>query len=48
MIKEDIDRSKFVCVTFLDSTKTFDKVEHEILLKIAKFFGLPGNTYNWF
>lgn len=42
MIKAEIHRSNFVCV------KAFHKVEPEILLKTAKSYGLPRNTYNWF
>ena len=48
MIKAETDQSKLFCFTFLHSTKTFDKVEHEILRKIAECYELPGNAYDRF
>ena len=35
-------------VLFLDFAKAFDSVDHDILLKKLKNYGISGNLYNWF
>ena len=32
---------------YLDFAKAFDKVDHEILLKKLKMYGITGRVYNW-
>ena len=34
-------------VIYLDYQKAFDKVDHEILLKKLKMYGIRGKLYNW-
>ncbi|CAB4018417.1 Hypothetical predicted protein [Paramuricea clavata] len=35
-------------ILFLDFAKAFDSVDHTILLKKLKSYGISGNKYNWF
>ena len=47
IIKEVENREKS-CSIFLDFAKTFDKVNHENLLKKSKYYGIRGLPLNWF
>ena len=35
-------------ILFLDFAKTFDSVDHVILLRKLKDYGIAGNLYRWF
>ena len=48
MIKVSIDRGKFGCGIFIDLRKTFDTVNHEILLLKLEHYGFRDNVLNWF
>ena len=41
-IKAAIDNNKFVCGVFLDLTKAFDTVDHDILLHKLSHYGIRG------
>ena len=43
-----LDRNIQTDVLFLDFAKAFDSVDHGILLKKLKAYGISGNLYNWF
>ena len=43
-----IDNSKFSCGIFLDFSKAFDTVNHEILIKKLEYDGIRGVAKNWF
>lgn len=45
---DNIDSGNFVISVFLDFKKAFDSVDHAILLSKLNFYGIRGNTYNWF
>ena len=47
-IKIAIDNNKFVCGIFLDLTKAFDTVDHQILLDKLHHYGVRGQTNNLF
>ena len=47
-IKTAIDNNKFVCGIFLDLTKAFDTVDHQILLDKLHHYGVRGQTNNLF
>ena len=47
-IKIAIDNNKFVCGIFLDLTKAFDTVDHQILLNKLHHYGVRGQTNNLF
>ena len=47
-IKTAIDNNKFVCGTFLDLTKAFDTVNHEILLNKLNYYCIRGITNHFF
>lgn len=43
-----LDRGKTGCGIFIDLQKTFDTVNHEILLSKLYHYGIIGNVLNWF
>ena len=45
---ENMDNGKLTGVVFLDIRKAFDSIDHEILLKKLKFYGVVGTEYDWF
>lgn len=44
----ELDKSNKVIAVFLDLTKAFDTVDHQILLDILQCFGIMNNSLNWF
>ena len=47
-IQKAIENKKYSCGIFLDLTKAFDTVNHEILLKKLNCYGIRGLVNNWF
>ena len=47
-IKSSLDESKIGCGIFIDLQKTFDTVNHDILLKKMEHYGIRGTALNWF
>ena len=47
-IKESIDKNKFGCGIFIDLRKTFDTVNHNILIRKLEHYGIRGSILNWF
>jgi hypothetical protein len=43
-----LDRNVQTDVLFLDFAKAFDSIDHTILLKKLRCYGMSGNMYNWF
>ena len=43
-----LDRGEQVDVIYLDMTKAFDRVNHEILINKLRRFGFNNNLLNWF
>ena len=48
MINKLLDQYVQTDVLFLDFAKAFDSVDHTILLKKLRSYGISGNMYNWF
>ena len=46
-IKKSLDNNEYSCGVFLDFQKTFDTVNHEILLKKLHRYGIRGVTNEW-
>ena len=46
--KKSLDNNEYSCGVFLDFQKTFDTVNHEILLKKLHHYGIRGITNEWF
>jgi hypothetical protein len=47
-IQKAIDERDFSCGIFLDLSKTFDTVNHEILIKKLENYGIRGVAKSWF
>ena len=46
-ITSSLDQGHYVVSLFLDLSKAFDTVNHQILLNKLKFYGLQQSEYNW-
>ena len=44
----NIDKGKYTGLIFIDLKKAFDTVDHEILLKKLKMYGVTGLEHDWF
>ena len=47
-ITSSLDQGHYVVSLFLDLSKAFDTVNHQILLNKLTFYGLQQSEYNWF
>ena len=47
-IKETIDNKKYGCGIFIDLSKAFDTVNHEILVRKMEHYGIRGVSRDWF
>ena len=47
-IQKAIDNRSFSCGIFLDFSKAFDTVDHEILIKKLEHYGFRGLVKQWF
>ena len=47
-ITNHLDRGETPFCFFLDLSKAFDTLDHTILLKKLKYYGVQGTTLNWF
>ena len=47
-IQKAIDEKNYSCGIFLDFSKAFDTVNHDILLKKLEYYGIRGLSKSWF
>ena len=47
-ITSSLDKGLYVISLFLDLSKAFDTVNHQILLNKLRYYGLQQSEYNWF
>ena len=46
-LNNSIENNKLTCGIFLDISKAFDTIDHNILLSKLHIYGIRGNTLNW-
>ena len=44
----EMDNRKYYMGIFLDSSKAFDTIDHNILLKKLEIYGIRGTPLKWF
>ena len=47
-ISNNLDEGKVPIAIFLDLSKAFDTLDHEIILNKLQYFGVRGSAYRWF
>ena len=47
-IHKEIDENKISFSVFLDLSKAFDTLDHDILLHKLQYYGITGTSLNWF
>ena len=47
-VRKALDNKKLACGIFIDLKKTFDTVNHDILLKKLSYYGIRGLSNEWF
>ena len=47
-ILQSFNQDKYTIGVFIDLSKAFDTVDHNILLKKLSFYGVRNNTFKWF
>ena len=47
-VRASLDKGEFACGVFVDLQKTFDTVDHEILLSKLHHYGVRGVQNDWF
>ena len=47
-IRRALDEGNIGCAVFVDLQKTFDTVDHQILIAILDHYGIRGVSNNWF
>ena len=47
-IINNLENDKLPLAVFLDLSKAFDTIDHEILLKKLRYYGISGNSLLWF
>ena len=47
-INQSFERNEFTLGVFVDLSKAFDTVDHQILFKKLEYYGIAGNNLRWF
>ena len=47
-INQSFEKNEFTLDVFVDLSKAFDTVDHQILFKKLEYYGIAGNNLRWF
>ena len=47
-ITSSFEKGKYTLGVFIDLSKAFDTIDHQILIKKLQYYGINGTTLEWF
>ena len=47
-INQSFEKNKYTLDVFVDLLKTFNTVDHQIVLRKLEYYGIAGNNLRWF
>ena len=47
-VNQSFEKNEFTLGVFVDLSKAFDTIDHQILPKKSEYYGIAGNNLRWF